>query len=117
MFDIGFAELIIVAVVALIVLGPERLPSALRTAGLWLGRLKRALGSVQKEISEELRVEEMRQAAKEQQERLERQAGDMARPFHETLREEILTQPEPAKTASAVPPTPPSASAKSDESK
>ncbi len=90
MFDIGFTELVIVGVVALIVLGPERLPAALRTAGLWVGRIKRTIGSIQKEISEELRVEEIRSAAKEQQEKLEAQVGDMQRPFHETLQEEIL---------------------------
>jgi len=90
MFDIGFAELLLVAVVALIVLGPERLPMALKTAGMWLGRIKRTVSSVQKEISEELRIEEMRRAAKEQQEKLEREAGSMARPFSDTLRDDIL---------------------------
>lgn len=91
MFDIGFTEIIIVGVVALIVLGPERLPSALRTAGLWVGRIKRTIGSVQKEISEELRVEEMRQAAKQQQERLEAGVETLKKPFHETLRDEVLS--------------------------
>ena len=87
MFDIGFTEILIVGVVALIVLGPERLPTALRTLGLWVGKIKRTLGSVQKEISDELRVEEMRRAAKEQQENLESGMKTMQRPFHETLRE------------------------------
>ncbi|WP_210398257.1 Sec-independent protein translocase protein TatB [Motiliproteus sediminis] len=95
MFDIGFAELLIVAVVALLVLGPERLPHALKTAGMWFGRIKRTLSSVQKEISDELRVEEMRQAAKEQQQKLEREAGSMTRPFSDSLRDEILTPAEP----------------------
>ncbi|WP_207060542.1 Sec-independent protein translocase protein TatB [Motiliproteus sp. SC1-56] len=120
MFDIGFTEILIVAVVALIVLGPERLPTALRTVGLWAGRIKRTIGSVQKEISEELRVEEMRRAAKEQQERLESGMETMQRPFHESLRDEILPtgkpeagqsasqdktqlEPEPAAEASAAP--------------
>ena len=92
MFDIGFTEILIVGVVALIVLGPERLPTALRTAGLWVGRIKRAIGSVQKEISEELRVEEMRQAAKEQQVNLEQNLESMSKPFHESLREEMLSK-------------------------
>ena len=90
MFDIGFTEILIVGVVALIVLGPERLPSALRTAGLWVGRIKRTIGSVQKEITEELRVEEMRQSAKQQQERLEQNIESLKKPFHESLREEML---------------------------
>jgi sec-independent protein translocase protein TatB len=90
MFDIGFTELLIVAVVALIVVGPERLPTAVRTVGMWVGRIRRTLGNVQKEISEELRVDEMRKAAKEQQEQLESQIDDMQKPFSESLREEIL---------------------------
>lgn len=92
MFDIGFSEILIVGVVALIVLGPERLPSALRTAGLWIGRIKRAIGSVQKEISEELRVEEMRRAAKENQVHLEQNLETLTKPFHESLREEMLAK-------------------------
>ena len=91
MFDIGFSELLIVAIVALIVLGPERLPKAVKTAGMWLGRIKRTMGNVQKAISEELRIEEMRSNAKAQQEKLEREADKMVRPFNETLRDEILT--------------------------
>ncbi|MCW8883930.1 MAG: Sec-independent protein translocase protein TatB [Motiliproteus sp.] len=90
MFDIGFTELLIVAVVALIVVGPERLPTAVRTVGLWVGRIRRTIGSVQKEISEELRIDEMRKAAKEQQEKLESQVDGIQKPFSESLREEIL---------------------------
>ncbi|RDE18719.1 twin-arginine translocase subunit TatB [Motiliproteus coralliicola] len=100
MFDIGFTELLIVGVVALIVLGPERLPHAVKTAGMWIGKIKRTLGSVQKEISEELRVEEMRREAKEQQEQLEKQVDSMTKPFHESLREDLLKpSPQPEATA------------------
>lgn len=99
MFDIGFAEILIVGVVALIVLGPDRLPHALKTAGLWVGRIKRAIGSVQKEISEELRVEEMRQAAKNQQEHLEQNLETLTKPFHESLREEMLAKSTVSKPA------------------
>ncbi len=91
MFDIGFTELLIVAIVGLVVIGPERLPSTIRTVALWVGRIRRTLGNVQKEISEELRVDEMRQAAKKQQERLEAQVDEISRPFNETLREDILS--------------------------
>lgn len=117
MFDIGFTEILIVGVVALIVLGPERLPSALRTAGMWIGRIKRTVGSVQKEISEELRVEEMRQAAKKQQEQLESNVETLKKPFNESLRDEMLTaspaaeppkkSAEPASDAEVVPSKPP----------
>tara|TARA_R110002095_G_scaffold167164_1_gene144998 strand:- start:858 stop:1208 length:351 start_codon:yes stop_codon:yes gene_type:complete len=98
MFDIGFSEILIVGVVALIVLGPERLPMALRTGGLWLSKIKRTIGSVQKEISEELRIEEMRQKAKQQQVDLESGVKTLTKPFHEALREDMLSSsPVPAK--------------------
>ncbi len=90
MFDIGFAELLIVAVVALIVLGPERLPTALRTLGLWLGRIRRSVGNIQREISEELRLEEVKQAAREQQNLVNNQMENLQKPFGDSLRDEIL---------------------------
>lgn len=46
MFDIGFTELLLVGLVALMVLGPERLPGAVRTTGLWVGRLKRSFSNI-----------------------------------------------------------------------
>jgi sec-independent protein translocase protein TatB len=91
MFDIGFTELLIVAVVALIVLGPERLPGAVRTVGLWIGRIRRTVSNVQREVAEELRMDELRQSAEKQKNELERQVEDLERPFNETLRDEILT--------------------------
>lgn len=60
MFDIGFAELLIVAVVALVVLGPEKLPTAARTAGLWIGHIRRTLSGIQNEINAELRVDDLK---------------------------------------------------------
>ena len=54
MFDIGFAELIIIAVVSLLVIGPERLPGAVRTVSLWLGRFKRSFNEIRQEIEQEL---------------------------------------------------------------
>jgi sec-independent protein translocase protein TatB len=59
MFDIGFSELVLVAIVALVVLGPERLPKAARVAGMWVGRARRTLVSVKQEIDRELRAEEL----------------------------------------------------------
>ncbi len=60
MFDIGFPELVLVAVVGLFVIGPERLPEALRTLGLWLGRLRRSFSSVKAEIEKEIGMDEVR---------------------------------------------------------
>lgn len=109
MFDIGFAELLIVAVVALIVVGPERMPAAIRTVGLWVGRIRRTLGNVQREISEELRVDEMRREAKAQQEALEKQVDGLKKPFNESLREDMLISkpPEPSNTSGSESPDKP----------
>lgn len=60
MFDISFPELILVCVIALVVLGPERLPEALRTLGLWLGRARRSFLSVKAEIEREIGMDEVR---------------------------------------------------------
>lgn len=60
MFDIGFPELLIVSVVALLVLGPERLPEALRTLGLWISRIRRSFLSIKAEIEREIGADEIR---------------------------------------------------------
>lgn len=67
MLDIGFLELMLVGVVALLVLGPERLPRAARTTGLWVGKIKRTVSGMQREISAQLEAEELRQTLNEQQ--------------------------------------------------
>lgn len=60
MFDVGFSELLLVALVALVVLGPERLPGAARTAGLWIGRLKRSFAAIKSEVEREIGADEIR---------------------------------------------------------
>ncbi|NIC05120.1 Sec-independent protein translocase protein TatB [Billgrantia bachuensis] len=71
MFDIGFLELLILGIVGLLVLGPERLPKAARTVGLWVGKIKRTVSSMQREINSQLEAEELRQKLKEQQTKLD----------------------------------------------
>lgn len=60
MFDIGFSELTVIAVVALIVIGPERLPKVARTAGHLLGRLQRYVGDVKADINREMQLDELK---------------------------------------------------------
>lgn len=60
MFDIGFAELLLLAVIALLVLGPDRLPGAIRTASLWLGKLRRSFNEVKAEIEREIDADEIK---------------------------------------------------------
>lgn len=61
MFDIGFAELVLIFVVGLLVLGPERLPGAVRTVSLWLGRLRRSFTALKNEIEREVGADEIKQ--------------------------------------------------------
>ena len=65
MFDIGFSEIVVIAVVALIVLGPERLPKAARTLGHLFGRLQRYVNDVKADISREMELEELRKLQQE----------------------------------------------------
>jgi sec-independent protein translocase protein TatB len=60
MFGISFTELLLVGLVALLVLGPERLPGAARTAGLWVGRLKRSFNAIKQEVEREIGADDIR---------------------------------------------------------
>src|SRR4051812_14459420 len=60
MFDIGFSELMVIGVVALIVIGPEKLPRVARTVGHLLGRMQRYVSDVKADINREIELEELR---------------------------------------------------------
>tara|TARA_R110002072_G_scaffold103600_1_gene227244 strand:+ start:7358 stop:7774 length:417 start_codon:yes stop_codon:yes gene_type:complete len=60
MFDIGFPELLLVSIVALLVIGPERLPETIRTIMLWLGRIRRTFTNIKTELEQELGTDEIR---------------------------------------------------------
>lgn len=66
MFDIGFSELILIMVVVLLVVGPERLPKVARTAGLYLGRARRMVATVKADVARELAAEELKQTLQKQ---------------------------------------------------
>lgn len=66
MFDVGFSELCMVGLVALLVIGPEKLPKVARIAGFWLGKARTTVANLKAEVSAELRAEEMRQLLDEQ---------------------------------------------------
>ena len=70
MFDVGFSELLLLAVVALVVLGPEKLPHAARMTGAWIGRIRRMVLGIQAEIEREVSAQEMRDRIKAEVERL-----------------------------------------------
>ncbi len=97
MFDIGFSELLLVGLVALIVFGPERLPGAARTAGLWIGRLKRSFSAIKAEVEREMGADEIRrQLHNEQILQMERELQQSIQP----------AATPPADTSAASPPAP-----------
>jgi sec-independent protein translocase protein TatB len=70
MFDVGFTELMLIGIVALVVIGPERLPGVARTAGKYFGRLKRFMTTIKADVEQELRADELRAILADQQKEL-----------------------------------------------
>ncbi len=88
MFDFGFSEMVVVAVVGLIVLGPERLPKVARQAGQWLGKLQRYVADVKSDINRQMELDELRKlqsevsgAARDLKSSFESAAGDAQSQF------------------------------------
>lgn len=65
MFDIGFFELMLIAGLGLIILGPERLPKAARTVGMYIGRIRRQMSNIQQDIERQIREEDLRDKLKD----------------------------------------------------
>jgi sec-independent protein translocase protein TatB len=128
MFGISFSELLLVGLVALLVLGPERLPGAARTAGLWVGRLKRSFNAIKQEVEREIGADEIRrQLHNEHILALEEEAKKILSPLqtpaepvatvqpavqptveaHSVVPPAPVATPEPVVTASAEPHVPP----------
>ena len=81
MFDIGFSEMVVIAIVALVVLGPEKLPKVARTAGHLLGRLQRYVSDVKADINREMQLEELK--------KLQAQVEDSARSLERSVTKEF----------------------------
>jgi len=65
MFDVSFSELLVIAVVALLVIGPEKLPKVARTLGAFIGRMQRYMAQVKEEVNREMRFEELQKLQQE----------------------------------------------------
>ena len=91
MFDIGFAELILIAVVGVLVIGPERLPSAIRTGSLWLNRIKRGFSDIKREVEQELHNDAVLQELRKTGKDLQTEANDIGSELREAT--ESLNQP------------------------
>jgi sec-independent protein translocase protein TatB len=77
MFDVGFSEIVVIAVVALIVIGPEKLPKVARTLGHMFGRLQRYVNEVKADINREMEIDELR--------KLQTQVQDAARDIEQSM--------------------------------
>lgn len=118
MFDIGFWELVVIGVVALVVLGPERLPVAIRTATHWIRLIRSTANSVKSELEQELKLQELHNDLKKAEqlqmsnlspelqesiEQLKAAAQSVNRPYQV---ENEIRQPRPEPVAQAEPATP-----------
>jgi sec-independent protein translocase protein TatB len=118
MFDVGFSEIVVIAVVALVVIGPEKLPKTARTLGVLFGRLQRYVGEVKADINREMELDELRKlqsemqgAARDLEQTVASAASGVATGVQNLERElsgastEVLAAA-PAETSSVAPPAP-----------
>ena len=84
MFDIGFSELVVIGIIGLLVLGPKRLPELARTAGHWLGRMRRFVSDVKQDIDREMQAEELTELRRLREE-LEQTRGSIAQAAQDIL--------------------------------
>lgn len=97
MFDIGFTELMLIALVGLIVIGPERMPKVARTVGHLLGRLQRYVSDVKSDINREMQLEELKKLQTQvvdQARDMERQVNDQMNNVETQLNQSILASAE-----------------------
>ena len=88
MFDIGFSELLLIAVVALVVIGPERLPGVARNMGHFAGRLQRYVSDIKRDINREIEFEEIRRLQQEMETTVQSMQESM-RAVETTLKQEV----------------------------
>lgn len=105
MFDIGFSELMVIAAVALIVIGPERLPRVARTAGILLGRLRRYAADVKADISREMQLDELRKMQQDVADRIASAESTVRQELHdvETSVGNVIAPPELENAVSPAP--------------
>ncbi len=95
MFDVSFSELIVIAVVALIVIGPEKLPKVARTLGALAGRMQRYVAQVKEEVNREVRFQELQQLQQEIKETATKTQVNFQRNTDELTQELDFQEPNP----------------------
>lgn len=71
MFDMGFAEMMVIGIVALLVIGPERLPSVARSAGRWFAKIRNFVSNVKSDVEREFKTDELQKILQQQQDELQ----------------------------------------------
>ncbi len=92
MLNIGMTELLAFGIIALLVLGPDKLPEAARFAGKWYGKIKRMISSVQNDIDRELRLSELREQMQNEMQRIQELEQKMQAQLHELQQQSHLQQ-------------------------
>jgi sec-independent protein translocase protein TatB len=113
MFDVGLSELMVIAVVALVVIGPERLPKVARTAGLLLGRLQRYVSDVKSDINREIQLDELKKMQREMTDQVTNLQASVTHEMRE-VESSVSKVIEPLAADAAVPPAPTSGAAPAD---
>ncbi|WP_445116586.1 Sec-independent protein translocase protein TatB [Acinetobacter sp. WZC-1] len=90
MLDVGFSELLVFGIIALLVLGPEKLPEAIRSAAKWYSKFKRVINNVQNDIDRELRLSELRDQMQKEMQRIEELEQKMQTQMQELQQQSAL---------------------------
>ena len=107
MFDIGFAELVVIGVVGLLVIGPERLPGTIREASLWLNRLKRGFNDIKQEVKQELHNDSVLQELRKTGDQLKSEAERLGEDIQQTTQALGAVEKEDHETSDAATAPPP----------
>ncbi|WP_168393910.1 Sec-independent protein translocase protein TatB [Acinetobacter indicus] len=99
MLNIGMTELLFFGIIALLVLGPEKLPEAARFVGKWYGKIKRTISNVQNDIDRELRLSELREQMQQEMARIQELEQKMQSQMHELKQQKIFAEEQPNQTA------------------
>lgn len=113
MFDVSFSELLVIAVVALLVIGPEKLPKVARTVGAFTGRMQRYMAQIKEEVNREMRFEELQKLQQEIQQSVEsaqtgmsEQAAEIKNALAEAAQATPVAAKKPGKTKASKTTTP-----------
>jgi sec-independent protein translocase protein TatB len=112
MFDVGFSELVLVGIVALLVIGPEQLPETVRTTMGWINRIRRGFNEIKQEVQQELHNDAVMRELRQTSSQLKQETEALGREFSDPLVAPVATQPEP--TTPVAPVTPPPEASRSE---